>query len=994
MASSVSDDYFGYYTKYRQEYGERTCVFMQIGSFYEMQAVKNEKECIGNLEEVARVLNIQVTRKNKSIPTVDRSNPNFAGFPKHAISKFLPLLLDTGYTVVIVDQDDTVSGGRKTRQVSGVYSPGIQPLGIVDDKSTSDGNNLTNVTIEVNEGAAICYSIANVNLSTNVFEVYENGVTVDTKHQTYESVLDDIYRIMLRYTNNEVVFNIIQHSTGPLCSQFQKEFLMDYLDIYTNNNGIQWIHFKGGNEMYAVYKLVRDLSYQNENLKKLYKHIDFGLLEPVEYFGLEMCQLATINVLLTLQFIAKHDIKYINSIAAPKLVKESEYLVLEMNTLQQLAVLPKNNQSASQRLGSLFDVIDKTKTPIGKRGLKKLLSKPFKSVGKITERFLLSEQLDQATCAEKQAQLDGILSEIKDFERFHRKVTLGILNPYEFVNLHKSYQKLVELQDFLLSFEMSALEQACLSSEKHEMLKSFMTQYSQLFDLEEMGKYNLQETAFTIGNFFNKGSDIDIDKISDTINELEKQMEDLRCTYLGFMGGNSSGDWLKTSCTDQDGYFFTCTKIRTQLLQKGMSDDEYAKLTIKNTSSMYKISSAQLKSISLQLINWREVLVKRVRMRYLACLQDFNKVYGCLFEDLKDFVSVIDITNSNVKCKRRYNYCKPIIASQEDGEQSFLKAEGMRHPIIERVQHNVAYVPNDIVLDNTTQGMVLYALNSCGKSSLLRSIGLCVIMAQCGLYVPCTQFEFAPFASMISQVDLYDNLWKAQSSFITEMVGLRKILKVADSKCLVLSDELTKGTEVVSATSIFATAVLELLSRKCKFVFTTHLQDVAKLEAVKSNEHLNVCHLSVTVQGDDIIFDRKLQPGPCSELYGLEVARAVGLDKTFIDTAFEIRNSMLAKKAILDSKKSRYNASKRLQHCEVCGYCPGKKTDIPLDTHHIHFQCTADDNDFISHYHKNAKHNLVCLCKICHTAVHNGKIDIQGYVQTTSGVKLQFQTSV
>ena len=193
MASSVSDDYFDYYTKYSQEYGGRTCVFMQIGSFYEMQAVKNETECIGNLEEVARVLNIQVTRKNKGIPTVDRSNPNFAGFPKHAISKFLPLLLDTGYTVVIVDQDDTVSGGKKTRHVSGIYSPGIQPLGIVDDKPTSDGNNLTNVTIEVNEGTAICYSIANVNLSTNIFEVYESGVTFDTKHQTYESVFDDIY---------------------------------------------------------------------------------------------------------------------------------------------------------------------------------------------------------------------------------------------------------------------------------------------------------------------------------------------------------------------------------------------------------------------------------------------------------------------------------------------------------------------------------------------------------------------------------------------------------------------------------------------------------------------------------------------------------------------------------------------------------------------------------------------------------------------------------
>jgi len=246
----------------------------------------------------------------------------------------------------------------------------------------------------------------------------------------------------------------------------------------------------------------------------------------------------------------------------------------------------------------------------------------------------------------------------------------------------------------------------------------------------------------------------------------------------------------------------------------------------------------------------------------------------------------------------------------------------------------------------------------------------------------------------LTQVDLYDNLWKAQSSFVTEMIGLKKIMTISDSSTLVLSDELTKGTEIVSATSIFTAVVLELVRRNTKFVFTTHLQDVAKIQDVKENKHIEICHLSVLVKDEDIIFERKLQKGPCSELYGLEVAKAIGIDSKLMDSAFDIRNKLLNKKtganAILENKRSRYNRKKILDSCEICAYTPSKSTDIPLDTHHIEFQCSADKNNFNGHFHKNSTFNLVCLCKSCHIDVHNEKITINGYIQSTNGVKLEY----
>ena len=141
----------------------------------------------------------------------------------------------------------------------------------------------------------------------------------------------------------------------------------------------------------------------------------------------------------------------------------------------------------------------------------------------------------------------------------------------------------------------------------------------------------------------------------------------------------------------------------------------------------------------------------------------------------------------------------------------------MRHPIIELINNDTEYVPNDVVLNKDSLGMLVYGLNSSGKSSLLRSVGVCVVLAQCGLYVPCKSFSFTPFHTIISQVDLSDNLFANKSSFTSEMCGLKRILTCSDPNTLVLSDELCRGTEVNSSCAIVATTLLHLVENKSKF---------------------------------------------------------------------------------------------------------------------------------------------------------------------------------
>lgn len=958
----IVDEYFAIYSEYIKEYGEKTCVLMQIGSFYEIQMVKNEQEKLGNLEEVSEILNIQITKKNKSNPIADRSNPYMGGFPKISLPKYVGPLLEAGYTIVTVDQDEN---NPKKRSVSHIYSPGIQPLNLLEEKSSSDGNNLTSVLVEVEKGY-IRYSICNINMSTNSFEVYENIIANDSR--IYENVLDDINRMMLRFDSKEIIFNVNKSDVA----EFAKDYVIEYLSMY--HKSFHW-------GVYGNEKCLEKISYQNDFLKKVYKHVSFGLLSPLEYFELERAQLASLNCIIILNFITKHDLSYVQNIACPKLIKECDYLLLQMNTMQQLSILPTNTNN--HKFNSLFCVVNKTKTAIGRRGLKSLLSKPLKSSVVIQYKYDLCDLIYETSST-----FEDMLSGVCDFVKLHRRMSLSAMHPYEFCNLNSAYNRILQINDFIISIKTQACD-ASLKDTTVQTLQNYMEEYTSTFDLDELRKYNSNESSISIENFFKKGKVKEIDEIDAKIKIIESQVEDIRQSLETLINKDKHNDWVKQSYTDQDGYFFTCTKIRTDMLLRelGEKSKEY---NVKYTANMSKISSVKLKEFSLALVNLRALFVKRIFSKFNEYLQLYSNKYQSIFKILQTFIEDIDIAQSNIKCKKLYGYCKPKVVKNDD---SFLKVKGIRHPIIERVNENTAYIPNDIILDSSKKGMILYAMNSCGKSSLLKSIGLCTIMAQCGLYVPCTEFEFSPFESIITQVDMTDNLWKAQSSFVTEMVGLKQIIKLANRNCLVLSDELTKGTENTSATALFAASVLDILKKETKFVFTTHLQDVSKLEEINSQSDLQICHLSVDINGEIITFQRKISPGSCNERYGLEVARAVGLDTSIINKAFEIRDKVDKNKTeILRTKQSRYNSKKILDSCEICNYFPAMDTDLPLDTHHIKFQCTANSENFTEHYHKNSVFNLVCLCKSCHIKVHEGKININGYVATTSGIKLDYSS--
>lgn len=969
LSKALSEEYFNFEREYKKQYGDKVTVLMAIGSFYDILEYPTNPS---SLEHIASLLNITVGGKNKGTEL-----PYFVGFPKVAISKYMPLLIDDGYTVVMVEESKIIQGGKGKdaikRKVNGVYSSSVYPMHILDN---SKENSLMSIVIELYDTGAL-YSICNLNTITNQFHVYEKSA--NTKHNAMQSVLDDVMRIMVRYTVTEMMFLVCDESrTAHTTEKFDKEYICDYLDLFDKTVHFQMV----GDNQTTSYKKYQEIDFQHSFLKKAYSHIDFGILDPISYMDLERHPLSVVNCIRVLEFVSRHDNKYLDNICVPKYIDEYNHLVLEMNTVQQLNIL---QTKSSHRYGSLFQVINKTSTAIGRRGLKSLLCKPFRNKWEIEKRLKMTEELETIT---KLKDIENLLEKICDFEKLHRKMSLELLHPYEFYNLHNAYNTVIELAEELRTTSL------CLGNDVLTKLHLYIAEYRSVLDIDAMQKYSLNETFSSISSFFNPGVVKELDNIQNKIADIEEQVETIRKNYEDkIRQGSNGGEWIKTTYTDLDGYFFSCTKIRTKLLQDQLTKNEKDDIIVKSNTSSCKITNNKIKQLSLDLVNQRELFLRKIKLHYLEYIRDLASKFGCIFNELEQFIEIIDITKSNIKCKNAYNYCKPNIIDHDGGEATVWATE-MRHPIIERVNQKVAYVPNDITLTRQNKGMVLYALNSCGKSSLLRSLGLCVVMAQCGLYVPCKTFELAPFHSVVTQVELYDNLWKAQSSFISEMVGLKKIMKLADEKCLVLSDELTKGTEVISATSIFASSVLNLIQQKSKFVFTTHLQDVAKIDEIQACKELSICHLSIDVEGDGtIVFERKLKPGPCSELYGLEVAKAVGLESDLMDLAFTIRNKLSASKTPLGAnttKKSRYNKKKTLDECEICGYKPQKNTDMPLDTHHINFQCNADSKGFNGHFHKNSQFNLVCLCKTCHVKVHSNEISIGGYIDTSKGKRLDY----
>jgi DNA mismatch repair protein MutS len=238
-------------------------------------------------------------------------------------------------------------------------------------------------------------------------------------------------------------------------------------------------------------------------------------------------------------------------------------------------------------------------------------------------------------------------------------------------------------------------------------------------------------------------------------------------------------------------------------------------------------------------------------------------------------------------------------------------------------------------------GILLYGVNAVGKSSIMKAVGIAVVMAQAGMFVAADSLEIGPkpFAEIYTRVGLRDDLARGHSTFVVEMLELRAILRRAGPGTLVIGDELCAGTEAPSALAIVGAGVVSLAERGAAFVFATHLHELVALPQVATLNGVKARHLSARHDeaSGRLVLDRRLSPGTGPPTYGLEVCRSLDMDPAFLRAADAIRRHVLGVPASLvtrdNLKTSRYNGRVIVDLCGVCG----AKAE---ETHHIEPQAT------------------------------------------------------
>lgn len=979
------DDYESYLIKYKKEYGDNTLVLMQCGSFYELYDDGTKQT---DLRAIGELLNIQVSRRNKSILEVSRNNLEMAGFPAYTLSKFLNILVANNFTTVIVSQ--TTPPPNPKREVTDIVSPGTY---IENDVATSgsESNYLMSIFVEEfceykTNKLSIVVGAALIDLGTGKTYCFECA----SKSNDIHHPLDELYRVIVAYNPREVI----------VCGKLK---MSDTVSMVTFDKIVRYLDLEGKcvHNDYEKYSSMRgDLekpSYQEELLTKVYG--SSGMLSKVDFLGLERTPCALLSFIRLLQFVHGHNENVLKKVQQPQVLEASSALVLSYNSVKQLDVVPRATLTKvgtrSCAASSLLDLLNNCKTAIGRRYFKERLLSPFNNQARLQESYHNIEELKRSDLLDV---LRTYLVDIYDVERLFRKIDLGTIQPFEIgcivVSL-KNLQRVIEEVKMLnmQTTQLDLLEVCQCIYEVLEVIDSTMSE-------DELLKYNLDNISPLV---FAKGHSPRLDEMFQEMNASKEYVYDI-ANQLNKLYPQGGGDAFRVESNERDGYHLLITSKRfadfkksnvnrtiTTALGTTLTISEFESKAVSHSSSNVKVTHTSFRSINEKI----EVLSAKVKR---MCIDEYKKVLCDLSNTTSQYaqrithtIALIDFYWCCAFNAHTKKYTKPCISNSGVGK-SFLKAKGLRHPIIESLNDNIAYVSNDVTMGvDGCDGILLYGLNSSGKSSLMKSIGIAVLMAQAGMYVACDKFDYCPYDYIFTRIFSSDDIFKGQSTFTKEMMELRGILRRADDRSLVLGDELCSGTESVSALSIVSAGIHTLAQRKSSFIFATHLHDLVTIPLVKQLDNVKTYHLSVEYDEAQrtLIYDRKLKEGNGSSLYGLEVCKSLDLEQDFLEIANSVRQGILKISKNIVSEQSngnKYNKNVYMDECQVCGQ---KASEV----HHINEQKDADEDGYIDgKFHKNSKFNLVCLCEECHNSVHHGQLTINGYKQTSEGVVLDFCT--
>ncbi len=811
------------YFKIKSDYPD-TVILFRVGDFFE---TFDE-----DAKTASKALGITLTKRSNG----KASSVPLAGFPHHAIDTYLPKLIRAGFRVAICEQVENpkFAKGLVKREVIELVTPGV----VLSDKMLEHNKNNFLMAIYFGEKNV---GISFADISTAEFYSYE---------VEYEKLADQ--------------FSLINPSE-ILISKGQKDEFEKFSKI--KYDGIRITRIE---DWFFDFDFANDLLKQHFNVKTLK---GFGI--EIQNAGL----IASGIVLNYLKETQKANIPHIRKISS---YNPSNFMSLDNSTKRNLEIL--SSMQNSQNEGSLINVLDKTKTAMGGRLLKKWITSPLTNLQTLLIRQNSISNLFEKSTLRRNLQEE--LKEIADLERLISRISTLRATPRELLSLKLSLRKIPLLKQLL-------------DQVKDENLKQINLELDELQETTELIEKSISDfPALSIadGDVIRSGYNSKLDELRDISKNAKKWISNLQEKERQITEISS----LKVSYNKVFGYYIEISNAH----KNKIPENYIRKQTLVNAE----------RYITPDLKEWEEKILNSHEKILELETEIFNQIRKSVAEQIEiiqnngKLISELDCYLSLAEVAEEFNYVRPKLSENDE-----IIIKNGRHPVVEQIlKEGEKFISNDCQLDNQkNQIIILTGPNMAGKSVYLRQIGLIVLLAQIGSFVPADFAEIGIVNRIYTRVGASDNISAGESTFLVEMQEAANILNNATNKSLILLDEIGRGTSTFDGISI-AWSITEFLHENpkvsAKTLFATHYHELNEMAEIFPR--IKNMRVEVREHGDKVVFLHKVSEGSADHSYGIQVAQMAGLPQIVTNRAKEILNNLESKELtpyeIKQKKMSKY----------------------------------------------------------------------------------------
>ena len=788
------------YLSIKSEQQEAILLF-RLGDFYEM--------FFEDAQTASRELDIVLTSRDGGAAKIP-----MCGVPHHAVNNYISRLISKGYKVAICDQVENPknSTGIVKREVTKIITPGT----ILDDTMLDEGKN-NYLAAVVDEDGLI--GLAYIDISTGAFLVTEMSGPES------KSLLDcELQRLEPA--------ECLLPAGSSLDSLWQDNFSYQGM---------------------LLTKLVEGTDSLEDAGQVLKKHLGVVSLDG---YGLESYTAGVKAAGAIISFLNSTQKTRLNHIRTISVYNNSSFMELDAFTRRNLELTSSLREGKKE--GTLLEILDQCRTPMGKRTMRKWLEQPLTDINQINRRQEATEELVNVMKLRQESR--ELLNKIYDLERLAGKLGSGIVTPKDLLALKYSLLVLPVLKDVLSN---------CTSPLLREI--SGLNPLPDVYEIIDKALSEDAPLSIKEGGIIKEGYNDEIDELKKLSSEGKSWLVDYENREKERTGIRS----LKVGFNRVFGYYIEIGNASRNLIPQ----DYIRKQTLVNAE---RFITEELKNYEEKILGAREKLYELEYDCFLSIRSQLQKYIGSI-QDTAGVVAILDVLAALAQVAYLNDYIRPVLS--QDGR---IQVKSGRHPVVEKSLQNVRFVPNDINMDNDkARFAIITGPNMGGKSTYMRQTAILVIMAQMGSFIPADEARIGIVDRIFTRVGASDDLAAGQSTFMVEMLELAKIINSASRDSLVILDEIGRGTSTYDGLSI-AQAASEFIHDKIgsKTLFATHYHELTRL----AKEYMGIFNLSVSVveSGENVTFLKKVLPGKADKSYGIHVAKLAGVPNKVISRAYDI----------------------------------------------------------------------------------------------------------